>query len=42
LGYAESVDGTNWERKDNLVEVLPNPDNPEDFDYQMIDYANFM
>ena len=38
LGYAESVDGTNWERKDHLVGIAKS-DNPEDFDYQMIDYA---
>ncbi|MET7255398.1 hypothetical protein [Dyadobacter fermentans] len=40
LGYAESADGTNWERKDHLVGIAKS-DNPEDFDYEMIDYANF-
>ncbi|GAB3177303.1 glycoside hydrolase family protein [Telluribacter humicola] len=39
LGYAESADGINWERKDNLVGIGKS-DNPEDFDYQMINYAH--
>ncbi|WP_025765192.1 hypothetical protein [Dyadobacter tibetensis] len=38
LGYAESLDGVNWERKDDQVGISKS-ENPEDFDYQMIDYA---
>jgi hypothetical protein len=40
LGYAESVDGEHWERKDSLVGIHKS-DNPDDFDYQMINYANY-
>ncbi len=39
LGYAESVDGTNWERKDQLVGIAKS-ENPDDFDYNMIEYAH--
>lgn len=39
LGYAESQDGTHWERKDELVGIAKS-ENPEDFDYQMINYAH--
>jgi len=38
LGYAESIDGFKWDRKDNLVGIHKS-ENPDDFDYQMIDYA---
>lgn len=38
LGYAESKDGFKWERKDDLVGIHKS-DNPNDFDYEMIDYA---
>ncbi len=38
LGYAESKDGFKWERKDGLVGIHKS-DNPNDFDYEMIDYA---
>lgn len=39
LGYAESIDGFKWERKDDLVGIHKS-ENPEDFDYQMINYAH--
>jgi hypothetical protein len=39
LGYAESLDGVKWERKDDLVGIAKS-ENPEDFDYQMINYAH--
>ncbi len=38
LGYAESKDGFKWERKDDQVGIHKS-DNPNDFDYEMIDYA---
>lgn len=38
LGYAESKDGFKWERKDDLVGIHKS-ENPNDFDYEMIDYA---
>lgn len=38
LGYAESFDGTNWQRKDHLVGISKS-ENKQDFDYEMIDYA---
>ena len=38
LGYAESLDGVNWERKDHLVGIHKS-ETPGDFDYNMIDYA---
>ncbi|MGA0559319.1 hypothetical protein ACO2Q8_21850 [Larkinella sp. VNQ87] len=40
LGYAESADGVNWERKDHLVGIQMS-DNPDDFDYLMIGYAHY-
>ena len=40
MGYAESEDGVNWQRKDHLVGIAKS-ENPEDFDYEMIDYANY-
>jgi hypothetical protein len=40
LGYAESLDGENWQRKDDLVGIHKS-ENPEDFDYQMINYAHY-
>jgi hypothetical protein len=39
MGYAESVDGYKWERKDDLVGIHKS-ENPADFDYQMINYAH--
>lgn len=39
LGYAESKDGFKWERKDELVGIAKS-ENPEDFDYLMINYAH--
>lgn len=39
LGYAESKDGFKWERKDSLVGIAKS-DNPQDFDYEMQNYAN--
>ncbi len=40
LGYAESVDGENWSRKDDLVGIHKSED-PNDFDYQMMNYAHY-
>ncbi|MEZ4905557.1 MAG: hypothetical protein R2822_29235 [Spirosomataceae bacterium] len=40
LGYAESVDGEHWQRKDDQVGIHKS-ENPADFDYQMINYANY-
>ncbi len=40
LGYAESTDGINWVRKDHLVGIARS-ENPEDFDYQMMNYAHY-
>ena len=39
LGYAESIDGFKWERKDYLVGIAKS-ENPDDFDYNMINYAH--
>ncbi len=39
LGYAESKDGFKWERKDDLVGIAKS-ENPDDFDYLMINYAH--
>jgi hypothetical protein len=39
LGYAESLDGEHWQRKDDLVGIHKS-ENPEDFDYLMINYAH--
>ena len=39
MGYAESIDGKSWTRKDELAGI-DKSDNPEDFDYLMIDYAH--
>jgi hypothetical protein len=39
LGYAESKDGLNWERKDSQVGITKS-ENPIDFDYGMINYAH--
>ena len=39
LGYAESTDGVNWTRKDDLVGIGKS-ENPADFDYDMINYAH--
>lgn len=40
LGYAESLDGVNWTRKDDQVGIAKS-ENPDDFDYQMINYAHY-
>ncbi|GAA4434334.1 hypothetical protein GCM10023091_09100 [Ravibacter arvi] len=40
LGYAESPDGTNWTRKDDLVGIARS-ENPGDFDFQMMNYAHY-
>lgn len=39
LGYAESPDGLDWTRKDDQVGIAKS-ENPDDFDYLMINYAH--
>ena len=39
MGYAESLDGKSWTRKDELVGI-DKSDDPNAFDYLMIDYAH--
>lgn len=39
IGYAESLDGVKWERKDHLVGIAKSED-PNQWDYEMINYCH--
>ena len=39
IGYAESLDGKSWVRKDDLTGIAKS-ENPDDFDYEMINYCH--
>jgi hypothetical protein len=39
IGYAESENGKSWIRKDDLAGISKS-ENPEDFDYEMINYCH--
>ncbi|HVX25470.1 MAG TPA: hypothetical protein VHB70_03955 [Parafilimonas sp.] len=41
LGYAESKDGINWQKKNDEVDIYTS-ESPNDWDYQMIEYCHVL